>query len=178
MARAPLPDPAGWQHRPQRLYEILAADPPLGEAFDAYGRTLNQLLPPRMLELVALRVAALRDCHYMWRGHVQIARGHPVDALADDEIAGVAAGPNALGDADARLVRAIDEVATRRESRGQLEALGARDALRVLLATSFYEAVTALLRDVEPEPQATPVPGLETPSIAARRVDQRLRRAS
>lgn len=172
-----LPDPAGWQHRPQRLYDILGADPALGEPFDVYGKTLNQVLPPRMLELVALRLAALRDCHYMWRGHVQIALHHPVDPLTEDEIAGVAAGPHALAEPDARFVRAIDELAARRPTRHALQALG-DDALRVLLATFFYEAVTALLHDVEPEPQATPVAGLQTPSIAARRLDRRLPRAS
>lgn len=172
-----LPDPAGWQHRPQRLYDILASDPALGEAFDAYGRTLNQLLPPRTLELIALRVATLRDCHYMWRGHVQIALNHPIDRLTEDEIAAVAAGAQALAGRDARIVRAIDEVASHRDTRRELAALG-QDALPVLLATFFYEAVTALLHRVEPEERATPVPGLQTPSIAARRFDRRLPRAS
>jgi AhpD family alkylhydroperoxidase len=177
MPQSTLPDPAGWQHRPQRLYEILATDPALGEAFDVYGRTLNQLLRPRTLELIALRLAALRDCDYMWRGHVQIALNHPVDAFTVDEVARVAAGPHALDEADARIVRAIDELAARRATRPNLDALG-DDALGVVLATFFYEAVTALLHRVEPEKQATPVAGLQTPSIAARRLDQRFPRAS
>lgn len=177
MSQPHLPDPAGWQHRPRRLYEILAADPALGEAFDNYGRTLNKLLPARMLELIALRLAALRDCDYMWRGHVQIALNHPVERLTEDEIAGIAAGPHTLEGADARIVRAIDEVAACRATHPDLASLG-DDALPVLLAILFYEAVTVLMHRVEPEPEATPVPGLQTPSIAARRLDQRLRRAS
>jgi alkylhydroperoxidase family enzyme len=177
MSQSKLPDPAGWQHRPQRLYEILAADPPVGDAFDVYGRSLNQLLPPRMLELIALRIATLRDCDYMWRGHVLIALNHPVDPLTEAEIAAVAAGPDALSGDDARIVRAIDEVAIHRSGRRHVAALG-DDALGVVLATFFYEAVTALLHHVEPEEQALPVPGLETPAIAARRLDRRLPHAS
>ena len=56
-----------------------------------------------------LRVAAVRDAEYEWEQHVVLGR----DAgLSDDDIAGIAEGPDAPGWSafDAAMLRAVDEL--------------------------------------------------------------------
>ncbi|MBX3313306.1 MAG: carboxymuconolactone decarboxylase family protein [Actinobacteria bacterium] len=66
-------------------------------------------LSARQRELVILRVAHLRSSQYEWDQHVLLA--HDAE-ITDDEIARVAAGPDAAGwdPLEAALVRAADEL--------------------------------------------------------------------
>jgi|GEM_PF-3253287 AhpD family alkylhydroperoxidase len=160
--------PAQWRGlRPHKLLKRLELEPTLGEAFERLGRALVDELPPRMLETIALRVSARRDCRYIWAGHVAIAFNHPEHPLSIAEIARIAYGSSALRGSDALLVRAVDELLDQSLSRSAQAALGTR-APRVTLATGFYDTIAALMHDVEPERDVPVIPGLETPSLAAR----------
>ncbi len=66
-------------------------------------------LTERQRELLVLRVAALREAAYIWVEHTPMARRA---GLSDDEIAGVAFGPEAAcwQGVDSALVRAVDEL--------------------------------------------------------------------
>jgi hypothetical protein len=144
--------PARWGGlRPRRLLALLACEPVIGPALLALGRALSDVLEPRTLETVALRVSARRDCHYVWRGHCAIA----VDLLGAEEIARIAHGT------DAALVRAVDEI---------LDGRSSSHDPQVRIATGFYDVLCGLLRDTEPEDDALPVAGLETPADAARSI--------
>jgi alkylhydroperoxidase family enzyme len=161
-------DPSTLQHfrglRPHTFLARLAEESVIGPAFERFGRALVDELDGRTLELVALRVAARRDCLYVWRAHSYIGLEH----LSEQEIARVAYDPSVLRGTDALVVRAVDELLNQSLSRSARAALGSR-ALRVTLAAGFYDTVATLMADVEPERDVPVVPGLETPSIAARR---------
>lgn len=85
--------------------------PALARAFHTFnGHILfATTLSARQRELVILRVAHLRDSTYEWDQHVLLA--HDQD-IRNDEIAQVAAGPDADGwdPLEAALVRAADEL--------------------------------------------------------------------
>jgi alkylhydroperoxidase family enzyme len=85
--------------------------PALARAFHTFnGHILfATTLSARQRELVILRVAHLRTSTYEWDQHVLLA--HDQD-ITDDEIARVAAGPDADGwdPIEAALVRAADEL--------------------------------------------------------------------
>lgn len=108
--RHPLPTREG---RPKALNAlgVLAHNPALAAAFNTFnGHILfGSSLPPRVRELLVLRVARLRQCDYEWAQHTVLAR----DAgLSVEEIRRVAAGPDAEGweAVDAALIRAAGEL--------------------------------------------------------------------
>ena len=147
--------PARWgELRPRRLLALLASESVIGPALLALGRALSDVLEPRTLETIALRVSARRDCHYIWRGHCAIA----FDLLGAEGIARIAHGADALSGAHAALVRAVDEI---------LDGRSSSHDLQVTIATGFYDVLCGLLGDTEPEDDALPVGGLETPADAA-----------
>jgi hypothetical protein len=149
---------------PRSLFERLEAEPVVGAALCGLGDALLDTADGRMLEFVALRSAAARDCMYMWRGHCRIALRRAPGALTKTDIAGVATGPKALAGFDAALLTAIDELlADRRLSSASRRALGDRELI-LTIATLFYETVATIMQDAEPDEQ--PLEGLETPSIA------------
>jgi hypothetical protein len=151
---------------PESLFNRLEAEPVAGAALCGLGDALLATADGRMLEFVALRSAAARDCLYMWRGHCRIALKRPQGALTKQEIALVAAGPGSLTGADGNVVRAIDELlATRVLSEDSTRAVGEK-ALILTIATLFYEAIATIMRSAEPDED--PVDGLETPAVAAR----------
>jgi alkylhydroperoxidase family enzyme len=149
---------------PEQLLARLAAEPTIGAALRALGDALMAGLDGRTLELVALRVSAVRDNRYVWAGHCAIALTRPHGRLTVEEIARVAAGPQTLSGADAVTVQAVDDLLTLRRLGGATrQALGER-ALAVTIATSFYDMVVTVMRDAAPD--ASPIAGLETPALA------------
>ena len=109
--RLPLPAQGGDRPKGLNVLGTLAHHPALTRAFHTFnGHVLfASTLSPRQRELLVLRVAAVRHAEYEWRQHVVLAR----DAgLGDDEIARVAAGPDAPGwpPLDAATLRAVDEL--------------------------------------------------------------------
>ncbi len=89
----------------------LARHPALTRAYHTFnGHVLfASTLSVRQRELLVLRVAAVRQADYEWAQHVVIAREAGLD---DDEIARIAAGPDAPGWAtlDAAMLAAVDEL--------------------------------------------------------------------
>ena len=118
--------------------------PALARAFHTFnGHILfATTLSARQRELVILRVAHLRDSTYEWDQHVLLA--HDQD-IRNDEIAQVAAGPDADGwdPLEAALVRAADELdlALERASSEALASFGS--------PTVYLEQLVERARHVE-----------------------------
>jgi 4-carboxymuconolactone decarboxylase len=109
--RHPLPERRADRPKGLNVLGTLARHPALTRAYHAFnGHVLfATTLSVRQRELLVLRVAAVRRADYEWAQHVVLAH----DAgIADDEIARVAAGPDAPGWAplDRALVAAVDEL--------------------------------------------------------------------
>jgi alkylhydroperoxidase family enzyme len=150
---------------PRSLFDRFEAEPVAGAALCGLGDALLGTADGRLLEFVALRSAAARDCLYMWRGHCLIALRRPQGRLTEDEIARVAAGPEALSGRDAAILRGIDELLHDRcLSPATRSAVGGEELI-LTIATLFYEAIATIMRDAEPDERA--LPGLETPATAA-----------
>jgi alkylhydroperoxidase family enzyme len=107
------PRPERRDDRPKGLNALgtLAHHPALARAFHTFNGHVQfaTTLSTRQRELLVLRVAVVREADYEWAQHVVLGR----DAgLGDDEIARVAAGPEADGwsPLDRALVLAVDEL--------------------------------------------------------------------
>jgi len=102
---------AGEERKPLDILLVLAHDPKVLGPFLAWAAALvfNGALSRRDHELLALRTAANCASDFEWAHHAVYARAAGLD---EDEIARVAAGPNAVGwdPADAALLRAADEL--------------------------------------------------------------------
>ena len=69
---------------------------------------LKNTLPPRIREMVILRIGYLCGSEYEWAAHARAGRSA---GLADDEVRRIAAGPGAGWNAkDAAVLRAVDEL--------------------------------------------------------------------
>jgi alkylhydroperoxidase family enzyme len=101
----------GEEQRPLDILLVLAHDPKVLGPFLAWAATLvfDGALSRRDHELLALRTAANCASDFEWAHHAVYARAA---GLGDDEIARVAAGPDApgWGLAEAALLRAADEL--------------------------------------------------------------------
>lgn len=86
----------------------LARHPDLTKAFLGFSvyLTFRSSLPPRVRELVILRVAHRRDCAYEWTHHVEFAAEA---GLTDDDIAAARTGDTAHP-ADRAVFDAVDEL--------------------------------------------------------------------
>lgn len=93
------------------IFTTLARHPKLLKRWAAFGGALlyRGTLSDRHRELLILRTGYLTRAHYEWGQHVEIGRAA---GLCDDEIARVAAGPDADGWSaeEAALLRAADEL--------------------------------------------------------------------
>ena len=102
---------AGEERKPLDILLVLAHDPKVLGPFLAWAAALvfDGELSRRDHELLALRTAANCASDFEWAHHAVYARAAGLD---EDEIARVAAGPNAVGwdPADAALLRAADEL--------------------------------------------------------------------
>jgi AhpD family alkylhydroperoxidase len=161
------PDGSNWHGMlPTKLLLRLAAQPRLGAALYTVGETLIKEVDRRRLELIALRVSAVRGCQYVWRGHCRIALRLEDGPLTAQDIARVAAGPTALADPDRSIVRAVDDLLDHRVvDRATRERLG-EGLLGLMIGTLFYDTVATLMHGEAPEPDAVPVAGIETPARA------------
>jgi alkylhydroperoxidase family enzyme len=93
------------------IFATLAHHPELMRRWLVFGNHVlgKSTLPARERELAILRVGYLCKSEYEWGQHVLIARRC---GISDEEIARVAAGPDAAGwsRADAAVLRAADEL--------------------------------------------------------------------
>ena len=143
--------------QPHRLFERLAPQPVVSDE-------LMHEFADRARELVALRVAVVRDCAYIWVAHTHIA-AHL--GLTVDEIAAVRHGASAFDGHDAATLQLVDDVLARRAASATTRlALGANDVLSVTIAAGFYDLVATIMDGAEPEPGVAAICGLETPAGA------------
>lgn len=151
------------EQSPDGFFAALESQPIVGDALCALGDGIRTAIDVRTRELVALRVGAVRGCHYVWRGHCHIALHL---GLTRHDIARVAVGPQALDGRDRAVLRAVDDALADQRVDAQTRGLLGDDALAVTITTGFYDIVTRIMGDAEPEPDAMPIAGLETPDRA------------
>jgi hypothetical protein len=148
--------------RPTRLLERLEPLPLVRDAVMALGHALGESVDRRTLEHVVLRIATLRDSRYEWVAHTNICLRNGF--LTAQEIASIAAGADQLTGADAATVQAVDDLlALGRIGAATRLAVGERE-LPIKVTTLYYNVISALAAGLEPE--APPVPDLETPALA------------
>lgn len=160
-ASAPQP---GWQgHSPELLFAALKPQPVIKDTVLALCKALAASMRPRLLELVALRTAAVLDSPYVWSGHVFIAAG---GVLRRSEIAAAAVGAVAFADRSATVLRAVDELLADHRLATVTRALLGADALGVTVATGAYGLLAGVMAGVGPEPGIPRIAGLESPAAA------------
>lgn len=157
-----------WQgRRPERLLRVAEQHPLLGDPILAEGQIVMDALNHRARELVALRVAAVRESEYIWSGHVYIALG--LGALSREDIVRTAVGPTASSGGDADILRLVDCVLAAKPIAPTTHAALGEDTRKWLIrAVRFFDAVTFLMRGIPGEPELEPVAGLDTPAEARR----------
>jgi alkylhydroperoxidase family enzyme len=107
------PFPKADPNRPKamNLLGTFARHPSLTRAYNTFnGHVLfASTLPPRLRELVVLRVAAVRDAEYEWAQHVVLAVD---EGITPDEIERVRSQPDAMewSRLESSLLRAVDEL--------------------------------------------------------------------
>jgi alkylhydroperoxidase family enzyme len=148
------------------IFATLAHHPKLLKRWSAFGGVLlyGGVLPARERELLILRAGYLCRAHYEWGQHVAIGRAA---GLSDDDIARVAAGPDAEGWSpdDAALLRAADEL--HRDSRigdATWTALAERwdepQLIEVCMVVGQYHLVAFTLNSLGVEPESADFPEL------------------
>jgi 4-carboxymuconolactone decarboxylase len=148
------------------IFATLAHHPKLLKRWSAFGGVLlyGGVLPARERELLILRSGYLCRAPYEWGQHVAIGRA---SGLTDEEIARVAAGPDADGwsDDDAVLLRAADELhADNRISDSTWTPLAARwdtqQLIEVCMVVGQYHLVAMTLNSLGVEPESEDFPEL------------------
>lgn len=160
---APLRRPDGTE---LNIFTTLARHPKLFARWSAFGGTLlyGGRLPARERELLILRTGYLCRSRYEWGQHVEIARATGLD---DEEIARVAAGPDAAGwsAGDAALLRAADELhADHRIGDATWAALATgwdeQQLIEVCMVVGQYHLVAFTLSSLGVEPETADFPEL------------------
>ena len=151
--------------RDHNLFQTVARDP---ELFAAWLPFLGKLLQggrlrARHRELAVLRTSYLVGSAYQWGHHVNFAIEHEV--LTDDEVEGVATGPEAFEGVEALVVRSCDEVhaagLVSDTTWAGLEAdLDEQSLIELLFLIGQYRmgAVVIASLGVQPEPGLPPMP--------------------
>lgn len=148
------------------IFRTLANHPDLMRRWLVFGNHVlaKSTLPARDRELVILRVGWLCQCGYEWGQHVEIAHGA---GLTDEEIARIAAGPDAPGwsERDRWLLRAADELhADAFIIDSTWEALSAHYDTQQLLDLIFtvgqYNLVSMALNSLGVQPERSDLPKL------------------
>ena len=158
-------DPAGNGRPVANVYRTYAQHPALyapRQVLSEYIRT-GSTLPPRVREMLILRIGFLCGSAYEWAAHARAGRGA---GLSADEIQRIAAGPAAgwTGE-DAAVLQAVDDlfnddrVAPATWAR-LATRFDRRQLLDVLITAGGYRMVSMSLNTfgVAPEPNSEPLP--------------------
>ncbi|MEX2292623.1 MAG: carboxymuconolactone decarboxylase family protein [Acidimicrobiales bacterium] len=146
------------------IFTTLAHHPRLLKRWSAFGGVLlyGARLTDRDRELLIMRTGYLCHAHYEWGQHVAFCHAA---GITDEEIARIAAGPDAAGwsAADAALLRAADELHTDSGlSDATWQTLAARydeqQLIEVCMVVGQYHLVAFTLNSLGVEPE----PGLPT----------------
>jgi alkylhydroperoxidase family enzyme len=148
------------------IFSTLARHPKLFKRWSAFGGTLlyGGVLPARERELLILRTGYLCRAPYEWGQHVVIGRAA---GLTDEEIARVAAGPDADGwsTEEATLIRAADELHAD-SSIGDAtwaalaEQWDEQQLIEVCMVVGQYHLVAYMLNSLGVEPESDDLPAL------------------
>ena len=148
------------------IFATLAHHPRLLKRWADFGGVLlyGGALPARERELLILRTGYLCRAPYEWGQHVTIGLA---SGLTEEEIARVAAGPEAPGwsDAEALLLRAADELHTNSTiSDVTWEALAAQwdeqQLIELCMVVGQYHLVAMMLNSLGVEPETDDFPAL------------------
>jgi AhpD family alkylhydroperoxidase len=114
-------------------------------------------LSERQRELLVLRVAVLRRATYIWVEHTPMARRAGLD---DDEIAGVAFGPEAAcwDSVDSALIRSVDELLgdgaiSDRTWSVLAESLEVRQLIDLIYTVGVYQISAFMVRSFALDPE-------------------------
>jgi alkylhydroperoxidase family enzyme len=160
-------DPSGNGRPVANVYRTYAQHPALyapRQVLSEYIRT-GSTLPPRVREMVILRIGYLCQSEYEWTAHARAGRAA---GLSNDEVQRIAAGPAAGWNADdAALLQAVDELfADDRVAPATWARLATRfdrkQLLDILIAAGGYRMVSMSLNTfgVPPEANREPLPTL------------------
>jgi len=158
-------DPAGNGRPVANVYRTYAQHPALyapRQLLSEYIRTASTL-PPRVREMLILRIGFLCGSAYEWAAHARAGRGA---GLSGDEIQRIASGPAAgWSTEDAAVLQAVDDLfnddrvapATWARLSTQFDR---RQLLDVLITAGGYRMVSMSLNTfgVAPEPNSEPLP--------------------
>ena len=161
-------DPSGNGRPVANVYRTYAQHPALyapRQLLSEYIRT-GSTLPPRVREMLILRIGYLCQSAYEWAAHARAGRGA---GLSADEIARIAAGPAAGWSADdAAVLQAVDDLFTDdRVAPATWARLATRfdrkQLLDVLITAGGYRMVSMSLNTfgVAAEPNSEPLPTAE-----------------
>jgi len=148
------------------IFATLAHHPDLMRRWLVFGNHVlgKSTLPPRVREIAILRIGWLCRSAYEWGQHVIIARGL---GMTDEEIARIAAGPDADGwsEDEALVLRATDELhADARIADPTWEGLARhfdrRQLMDLVFAVGQYNLVSMALNSFGVVPDAG-VPGFD-----------------
>ena len=141
----PTPVEPTQQDRGANVLGLFANHTALAKAYFAFSGHISyrSTISPRHRELVILRVAVLRDAHYEWAQHVQMARA---EGLTDSDIESILAGgeDGMLSPFETVLVQAVDELVTSTRlsdsTWGRLnEEFGRRELMDLVFTVGAYE---------------------------------------
>lgn len=150
--RHPLPERRADRPKGLNVLGTLARHPALTRAFHTFNGHVQfaTTLSVRQRELLVLRVAAVRRADYEWAQHVVLARDAGLD---DDEIARIAAGPDAPGwsPLERAMLRAVDElvaeaVITEPTWQALAGELGERQLMDLVFTVGAYELLAMAFR--------------------------------
>jgi len=182
MARIPYIDPhavpgalgAALRDRPPlNIFRVLPHAPQTALGFLALGQAVlrDSSLPPRLRELVILRVGALSGAHYEVHQHRKLARSAGVADAAIDAVLAVPGGAPAwraagLDDAECAALAFTDESLRNVKASDLAYAalashFGPAQQIEILVAIGFYMLVSRLLENLEVDLEDVEVENLE-----------------
>ena len=137
------------------LFQLVAVNEAALIPFSKMSRYVRResSLPPRAVELVALRVAGWLDLDYVRARHTALAAASGLTAAEIAALADVDAEPD-LGSADLAVLRVVDELMrpgrVAKETFGMLAAeLTAPQVVDVCLATGWYQLIGCVIRTLD-----------------------------
>jgi 4-carboxymuconolactone decarboxylase len=146
------------------VWKMLCWTPDTAETFIAYSESIRNRneVPPKIRELMILRVGHLCNAPYEIHHHRRIGKGA---GLSDAEIAASAAGPQAEGldDAQRFALTMVDELTEDKQLKQAtfdkaVATYGIRTVADMVLLVGFYTMASMFLNsfavDIEPSPSA------------------------
>jgi 4-carboxymuconolactone decarboxylase len=147
------------------VYRMLANSPGTLEHLFALTSYLwhRGALPPRLQEIVILRVAQLTDSHYEWARHRNVARRVGVPDGQVDALANWREAPELFDDVERAALTLTEEATLDIEASAVAvaavrELLGEQATLELVVLTGLYGMLSRVLRSLAVDPEAGDAP--------------------